>query len=127
MKRMKRIETQRTQVEGQKDTLYAQVTIDVIEFDVALFQCLSSQVDAIESMAMSKQVYEASQVTHKVMKESLPDADKIQDTLEDVTETVACLIASLHVYRFLSIKKSIRCLPAIPTCKAFMTRYLSRL
>lgn len=37
---------------------------------------------------MSRQVIEASQATHRVMKESMQDADKVQDTLEDLNEQV---------------------------------------
>lgn len=67
LKRKKRLDKQKQQIDGQIDTLYA-------------------QVDAIESMAMSRQVIEASQATHRVMKESMQDADKVQDTLEDLNE-----------------------------------------
>eukprot|EP00048_Salpingoeca_helianthica_P014605 m.222539 g.222539 ORF g.222539 m.222539 type:complete len:228 (+) comp16052_c0_seq1:56-739(+) len=64
LKRKKRAEEQKKNTEGQIDTLGA-------------------QMDALEAMAMNREVIKATEASHHTMKAAMPDADKVQDMLED--------------------------------------------
>ena len=45
-------------------------------------------MDALENMAMSKQVIDVSRVVHTTFKQQMQDADKVQDMLDDVNDLV---------------------------------------
>ena len=61
-------------------------------------------MDAIEAMAMNREVIKATEGSFNVMRQGIPDADKVQDMLEDQADMVN------HAKLFISEKYIYKCM-----------------